>query len=85
MATKRKKAPGGSRPLPPDKKRSKPLPLKLSTSERSVIDRAADLDHDKPVNWTRRMAVTAAEYRIQGVSIEAAYEAAMVARGQTRK
>jgi hypothetical protein len=85
MATKRKRATGGSRPLPPDKKKSKPMPLKLSASERSVIDQAAALDHDKPVPWTRRIAVTAAEFRIQGISIDAAFEAAMLARGQTRK
>lgn len=81
MATKRKKATGGSRPLPPDKVRSKPMPLKFSTSERSVIDRAAELDHDKPVNWTRRTAVTAAEYRLQGITAQEAYAAAAALRG----
>jgi hypothetical protein len=85
MAIKRRKAPGGSRPLPPGKRREKPMPLKLSTSERSVIDRAAEMDHDKPVGWTRRVAVIAAEHRIQGITIQEAYAAAMIARGQIQK
>jgi hypothetical protein len=85
MATKRKKAPGGSRPLPPEKKRGKPLVLKLSMSERSVIDRAAELDHDKPVPWTRHVVIAVAEYRVQGNHLEAAYEALKQSREQTRK
>ena len=59
--------------------------MKLSASERSVIDRAAELDHDKSVPWTRRIAVAVAEHRVQGIHLEAAYEALRRAREQTQK
>lgn len=85
MATKRKKAPGGSRPLPPGRKKSAGLSIKFSTEERSTIDRAAEADHIKAVPWARSILMSAAEYRIQGITIGEAFAAAMKARGLLQK
>jgi hypothetical protein len=72
--------PKSSRRLPPDKLRTSGLPLRLTEAERSLVDRAADLDHDKPYNWGRRMLVIVAEHRIQGVTIQEAYAVALAAK-----
>ncbi len=82
MPSKPKKR--GPKVLPADQKRTKGMPIKFRPPERTLVDRAAEMDHDKPYNWGRRVLVTVAEHRLCGITLDEAYAAAL-AQKQPKK